>query len=247
MHPFKIAAAQVASVAGDIDANMEIHAAAIATAARNGVSVLVFPELSLTGYELDLAAGLAIAPTDPKLSSLTDLARRHDIAVAVGAPLRNGRQKPKIGAIVATAQCVLAYEKMHLSGSELAFFSSGGQPLVLESRGHRVGVAICADSSHATHPQTYAELGAGIYATSVFLNADWYDSDVPRLAGYAVRFGLLTVMANHAASKGSYESVGKSTVWTPKGAVLVQASGLENALLIATSEDGLWRGQRVLL
>src|SRR5262245_53260102 len=57
---FKIAAAQVPSVRGDIDANIAIHAAAMAAAARHGVTVLVFPELSLTGYEPDLAAELAM-------------------------------------------------------------------------------------------------------------------------------------------------------------------------------------------
>lgn len=43
---FKIAAAQVASIRGDIDANIAAHAAAIEAAAEHEVSVLVFPELS---------------------------------------------------------------------------------------------------------------------------------------------------------------------------------------------------------
>ena len=55
---FKIAAAQVASVRGDIEANVATHAAAIQAASERHVSVLVFPELSLTGYELDLGCPL---------------------------------------------------------------------------------------------------------------------------------------------------------------------------------------------
>ncbi len=50
MHEFKIAAAQFASVRGDLAGNIRVHAAAIAAAAAHGVSVLVFPELSLIGY-----------------------------------------------------------------------------------------------------------------------------------------------------------------------------------------------------
>ena len=61
MSDFKIAAAQVASVPGDIDRNIATHAAATAAAAQHGVSVLVFPELSLIGYEPSLAADPALA------------------------------------------------------------------------------------------------------------------------------------------------------------------------------------------
>ena len=63
---------------------------------------------------------------------------------------------------------------------------------------------------------------------------------MPRLARYALRYGMLTVMANHAASVGTYTSVGKSAVWAPDGALLAQAEGAENALVIATSHDAVW-------
>ena len=47
MPDFRIAAAQVPSVRGDIDANIATHAATMSAAAKHAVSVLVFPELSL--------------------------------------------------------------------------------------------------------------------------------------------------------------------------------------------------------
>jgi predicted amidohydrolase len=67
MSQFKIAAAQIASVRGDLGGNIRLHAAAITAAAARGVSVLVFPELSLIGSEPDLAAELAISATDERL------------------------------------------------------------------------------------------------------------------------------------------------------------------------------------
>ncbi len=51
MIPFRVAAAQVPSQRGDVERNVATHIAAIEAAARHGVSLLVFPELSLTGYE----------------------------------------------------------------------------------------------------------------------------------------------------------------------------------------------------
>ena len=246
MSEFKIAAAQVASIRGDIDANIAAHAAAIEAAAEHEVSVLVFPELSLTGYEPDLAAELAMSAMDGRLEPLRALARQHHMKVVVGAPLHSGASKPALGAIVIDASgCTTSYRKMHLGTPERAIFVAGDRPLAFTVSGHTVGVAICGDSSQPTHPQAYAALGANIYAAGVFLNAEWYATDMPRLMDYAARFRLLTVMANHADSIGTYASVGKSAAWAPGGALLAQAKGVERAVVIATSTNSEWRGDVV--
>ena len=137
------------------------------------------------------------------------------------------------------------YRKMHLGGTERIFFDAGELPLALTVAGQTVGIAICADSSRPTHPQTYAERGASIYATGVFLNSDWYATDVPRLRDYAAQYRMLVVMANHASSTGTYTSVGKSMVWRPDGTVLVEAAGAESVLLIATNRNATWHGEVV--
>ena len=243
-HGFKIAAAQVASVRGDIEANVATHAAAIQAAGEHHVSVLVFPELSLTGYEPDLARESIVSQDDSRLSPLITLARQYRMEVVAGAPVRNVAEKPAIGAIVITAVgSIRTYRKMHLGGSEPNYFDAGDAPLALTVRDHTVGIAICADSSRETHPKAYADQGATVYATGVFLNSEWYLTDVPRLAEYAARYRMLVVMANHAASVGTYTSVGRSAVWTPGGRVLVQSDGDESALLIAEHRDGTWRGE----
>jgi predicted amidohydrolase len=241
---FKIAAAQVPSVRGDIDGNIATHAAALAAAAEHEVSVLVFPELSLTGYEPDLAAELAMAATDRRLVPLLALARHHHMEAVVGAPLHNGAAKPALGAIVIAASGTpRTYRKMHLGSSELDYFAPGDTPLTSTVSGHTLGIAICADSSQPAHPQAYADLGANIYAAGVFLNSEWYATDAPRLAAYAARYRMLIIMANHAASVGTYTSVGKSAVWAPGGVLLAQAAGAENALVIATSKNAVWHGE----
>lgn len=241
MSEFKIAAAQVASLRGDIAANLRTHAAAISAAAEHGVSVLVFPELSLIGYEPDLAATLAITAADKRLAPLATLARQHQMAVVVGASLQNDGAKPYLGAVLFTADgATRAYTKMHLGSSESAYFAPGGPPLSFALNGETIGLAICADASKPSHPQAYAESGCTVYAAGVFLNAEWYGSDAPRLADYAYRFRMLTVMANHGASVGSYVSVGKSAVWAPGGALLAQANGTENCFVIATRNRDGW-------
>jgi predicted amidohydrolase len=246
MSHFKIAAAQVASVRGNIDRNTSTHAEAIQAAAKHEVSVLVFPELSLTGYEPDLARELAMSATDSRLTPLRLLAQQHRIEVVVGAPLLSRTEKPALAAILLSANgSTRTYCKMHLGGNESDFFSAGDKPFSFTVEEYTTGIAICADAAKASHPQTYADAGAGIYAAGVFLNEEWYLTDVRRLADHAVRHRMLVLMANHAASVGTYTSVGKSAAWAPDGALLAQAEGPESALVIATSSRSGWIGEVV--
>lgn len=246
MSEFKIAAAQVASVRGDLAANIRTHAAAITSAAKQGISVLVFPELSLIGYEPDLAAELAITATDECLKPLAALVHEHRMAVVLGAPLRNTGTKPHLGAILLAADgSIRGYAKMHLGGSEPNYFAAGETPLAFATHGKTIGLAICADASQPSHPQAYADRGSSVYAAGVFLNAEWYATDAPRLAGYAARFRMLVVMSNHAASVGTYGSVGKSAVWAPDGTLLAEANGTESSLVIASGTRGVWCGEVV--
>lgn len=243
MRDFTIAAAQIASIRGDLAANLAAHVHAVEQAARHRVSAVIFPELSLTGYEPDLAVSLAFDEDDGRLAPLCELAARHEMTVVAGAPIRTGHPKPLIGAFVMSASGALSvYRKMHLGSSEAPFFATGSVPHIEMVDGQRFGVAICADTSQPSHPRTYAELGARIYAAGVFLNEEWYETDTARYPRYAAQFDMLAVMANHGASVGTLTSVGKSAIWAPGGTLLVQATGTESALVMATLERGLWRG-----
>ncbi len=246
MSHFRIAAAQVASVFGDIDKNISTHLAAIRAAARYGINVLVFPELSLTGYEPELAENLAIEANDRRLIPLITLARELQIEIVAGAPLRFGAAKPGLGAVlISSHQITRTYCKMHLGGNEPDFFTPGDIPLSFSVNEQKIGIAICADASQTTHPKAYAASGATIYAAGVFLTSEWYETDAPRLASYAGQYRMLVVMANHAESVGTRNSTGKSAIWDPDGTLLAQAASVENALVIASYEHSQWSGEVV--
>ena len=152
-HSFMIAAAQIASVRGDVAANVAKHAAAISAAAAAGVSVVVFPELSLTGYEPDMSASLAFTDDDARLEPLRRLVVDHHLTTMIGAPIRT-EDKPAIGAfILGPDGARRVYRKMHLGSSETPFFSPGTEPVVLEVGAYRIGASICADSSQHSHAE----------------------------------------------------------------------------------------------
>lgn len=255
MLPLRLAAAQVPSIRGDLAANLATHAAAIRAAAAQGVRFLAFGELSLVGYEPELAATHALAVDEPRLDGLARLAAEHGMHVMVGAPLRTrtgaaagDAARPALGAIVlAPDGGRTSYSKMHLGGGETRYFAPGATPVTLVTEGRKLGLSICADSSEPGHPAAYAAAGAEVYVASMFLDAEWDRTDRPRLPRHAAAHDLLVLLANHGASTGSYRSVGRSAVWAPGGALLAAARGTEAALVIATRGDDGWAAEVVAL
>jgi predicted amidohydrolase len=83
-----IASGQTVPVRGNVDLNVEEHLRLVHVAAEEHVQVLVFPELSLTGYELDLADDLAFSESDPRLAPLVQAASSWSMTLIVGVSVR---------------------------------------------------------------------------------------------------------------------------------------------------------------
>src|SRR5262245_44086305 len=86
--PRAIAAAQTCPAKGDVAANLCEHLMLVDLAASKGAQVVVFPELSLTGYEIELAPQLVFSDPDSRLEPLIALAASRSMTVVAGAPVR---------------------------------------------------------------------------------------------------------------------------------------------------------------
>ena len=245
MTAFTLAAAQSISIAGDVPANIERHLVFMRVAAQQGVQLLVFPELSLTGYEPSLAAELAIAPEDKMLAPLREMARELRMTVVVGMPIRLTPQAGVlIGALVLGADGSLAvYTKQHLHAGEEVAFVAGQGGAALEWGDDRIALAVCADFSHASHPRAAAQAGATVYAAGVLISEGGYATDCVLLQGYAAEHGLLVLMANHGGPSGGWTCAGRSAIWAADGSLLAAVPGVGDALLITRREGGRWAGQ----
>lgn len=115
---FTLAAAQYPAAAANIACNLERHLEFVAQAAERQVQLLVFPELSLSGYELADAAELALTLGDPRLQPLAAAAQSHQMTIIVGAPLRSGQALHIAALIFPPNGAVAAYTKQHLHGAE---------------------------------------------------------------------------------------------------------------------------------
>lgn len=256
-HPCTIAAAQTASIANDVAANTATHLRAVQKAAAHGADVVVFPELSFTGYEFDKAAELAFRSDDPRLTPLREAAVRHTMTILAGGPLHpscitpttaaTGVARPYLGCLLARSDGSLhTYAKIHVHTGEDAVFAPGTQHMVLPAAGETVGVAICADTCNATHPARCAQMGASVYAAGVLISKQGYAADAALFAEYAAQHGMVTLMANHCGPTGGWEPAGKSCIWLPDGQHR-HAPEHEQALVLGRREPHGWTLQTVLL
>ncbi|WP_110601839.1 carbon-nitrogen hydrolase family protein [Salinicola lusitanus] len=239
-----IGLAQLSALAGDLDANLARHLAVVEAAARQGVSLLVFPELSLTGYEPDLAAVLAVSPRSERLAPLRAAARRYGMHVVAGVPL-NGETRPRVGVVIVGPEGdePMTYAKRYLHPGEEAAFEVGETQVVCELGGERVAFAICADTNAPAHAAECASLGATVYLAGALITAGGYDADTRRLAEIAERYAMLVGMANHNGTSGGMAAIGCSGFWTAAGPLSTADGG--DALVIATRQGDGWRGQVV--
>jgi predicted amidohydrolase len=248
-----VAAAQTVPVRGDVDANLAGHRALIDAAARAGAQVLVFPELSLTGYELDLGPRLAFSETDRRLNPLIDAASSLAITLVVGAPV-SLRGRLHIGAfIIAPSREVKVYTKHHLGAfssraavdgrvppPERTYFHPGdANPLVC--LGNDVGaVAVCADTGRPSHPQQAADRGATLYLASMFVIPSEFDAETTNLAAAAARHSMTVVFANYGGPSGGLAAAGGSSIWSETGALLVRLDSAGAGIALATNESDRW-------
>ncbi len=203
MSTFTIAAAQSSPIRGDISANIRRHETLVALAEAHGADVIVFPELSLTGYEPTLAAELAVEPSEEGLRPLSNLAQETGVVVMVGCPIRCGGERPYIGMLAFQPDAEVAvYRKRFVHTSEEPYFSAGEDTLVISAAGKKIGAAICADVNNPTHAADAARLGAQIYAAGVAKTPGDLDQAEANMASRAQQHHMLTLMANYTSATG---------------------------------------------
>jgi predicted amidohydrolase len=238
-----IAAAQFASIPGDISQNLSRHLRFAAAAAEHGVQLLVFPELSLTGYEPAIARSNSVHPQDSRLDPLRHLAEKADMTIVVGAPILNEQRELHIGALALCPDgSVSTYTKQYLHQGEEEIFAPGQGGAMLLVEDTPVALAICADTTRPQHAADAKEHGASIYAAGVLITEGGYEPDTTLLSGYSAQHKMVVLMANHSAPTGGWVSAGKSAIWSEDGDVVIASPGTTEALVIARKKGHVWDG-----
>ena len=193
------------------------------------------PELSLTGYELAAMPSLMLHAGHAQLAPLREAAQRTGMAITVGAPVESTAALPSIGAITLRPDGSHAvYAKHHLHDGETRFATAGAAPVHLQAwGGQQIASAICADTNHPSHAGQAARADATVYAAGILTSANGYAAEAPLWAGYAHEHQMTVLIANHGGPAGGYVSVGRSGIWDAEGALVVEAPGTGDWLVIA--------------
>ncbi len=222
--PLRVAAVQCVAHPGDIPGTVAEHARQIAEAADDGATVVLFPELSLTGYEPDLIDlhGIRIAADDPVLQPISLICQQRRVHALVGAPTA-GRSLPQIGVLHVDPRGVIrvAYAKQHLHIGEVGIFGAGSAGAAVEVDGWKLALSVCSDSAVDAHPIEAAGGGADAYlvgALYVIGSEDRIDEQMQ----VATAQHMWAVLAQYSGGTGGGPACGLSGAWRPDGTEVVR-------------------------
>ncbi|HXH28503.1 MAG TPA: nitrilase-related carbon-nitrogen hydrolase [Candidatus Polarisedimenticolia bacterium] len=253
----RVALAQIEPLLGDVRGNIRAHLRAARRAARLGARLLVFPELSLTGYRLqDLVAEVAIRADDPVLRPLLAASRR--IALVVGLVEESERHRYHNSALLLHGgRIVHVHRKLYLPDyglfEEGRYFAAGDGLRAFTTPLGRMGILICEDLWHPSTALILAQDGAdyllvlsnsptqGIGSTEGFLNqSTWRDL----LKVTSQLQTTYVVWVNRVGFEDGVNFGGGSCVVDPSGRIAAQAALFEEDLLVCDLDRSALRRAR---
>ncbi|MBW4360713.1 carbon-nitrogen hydrolase family protein [Flavobacterium taihuense] len=236
-----LAAAQTKPKRGDIDTNLLDHYRLIKLAAINGAQLIVFPELSITGYEREDAVRLAFNKNDFRLNHLKELATENKITIIAGAPIRIQSDLFLGEFCIAPNDSVSIYTKQFLhTGEEVYYQPSFDYNPVIEIEDERIACAICADIDHPKHPENARKRNSSTYIASIFFSPNGIPQAHQSLQNYAYQFQMNVLMANFGGDSYGSPSGGRSAFWNNKGELIVQMKDSGSGLLLVQKQHSGW-------
>jgi NAD+ synthase (glutamine-hydrolysing) len=256
----RVALAQVEPALGDVRRNMTRHLRAAEQAARRGADLVVFPELSLTGYLLqDLVSDVAIRLDDRAALRPLLLASRR-IAMVLGLVEETERHRYHNSALyLEDGRIVHVHRKVYLPTygmfDEGRYFAAGDRLQAFPTALGRMGMLVCEDLWHPSTALVLAHDGADYLL--VLSNSPTEGIDTRHgLLGRQTWIDLIRVTAqlqttfvawvNRVGFEDGVNFGGGSCVVDPFGATIAEARLLQEDLVIADLDRPVLRRARTV-
>ena len=253
----RVALAQCAPALGAFERNMRLHLDWIERARGAGARLIVFPELSLTGYYLkDLAADIACAADDRRLAPLAEASRGIDIVAGFAERRPDGRVHIASGYWSGGALAHV-HRKVYLPTYGIfddgRYFARGERFDVFASAAGQAGIGICEDMWHVSTPYLYAVRGAQIllYVSAspgrgVAEGGDLGTAESCRLMDsfYAQYLTTYVVFVNRVGNEDGIAFWGGSEVVAPDGTVVARAAEFDEDMVVVEVDPGLAARER---
>jgi predicted amidohydrolase len=247
MMSFRIALAQIDSVLGDAAKNVARHADVTSKAQKSGAQLVVFPELSLTGYSVkDLQWDLAVSPSAlPKTYAPLMKAGKSVSILAGGIEEGEDFGIYNSALLFDAAGCRSVHRKVYPPTygmfEEMRYFGRGGSARAFDTPFGRIGVLVCEDLWHLPLPYLLALDGAQIIITLVASPTRVGGGEGLPIASVntenhkaiARLLSVYLVFCNRVGFEDGVSFWGGSEVVGPDGSVVASAKILEEDLITA--------------
>jgi predicted amidohydrolase len=248
MAGLRVALVQMDTRLGDLQANLERHLETIQQARKQDADLVVFPELSLTGYLLqDLTPTVALRPlpSEPVFAALLKASREVDLLF--GFVEVDGRHRfYNSAAYLSQGELSHLHRKVYLPTyglfDEGRFFAWGDQVRAFDTRFGRFGALICEDFWHAAPPYLLwldgadvllfisASPGRGLNREPALESTRW----VERInQAYASLFTAFVCSTGRVGYEDGLNFWGGATAHDPDGELICKGPYHEPALVLA--------------
>jgi|SRR5688572_4002606 len=232
----KIGVAQTRPVKGDIPRNIAGHKKLIDLAVTCGAGMIVFPELSITGYEPELAKELATDKDDQRFNDFQKISDEKHITIGIGMPLKSDTGILISMIIFQPQQPRQVYHKQYLHEDEIPYFVNGPSQNVLANSPDKISLAICYEISVPEHSEKAFKNGSGIYLASVAKSVSGVEKAVKGLSETAHNYSMTVLMSNCIGHCDNFDCGGKTSIWNNKGLLMGQLDDISEGILIIDTQ-----------
>jgi len=207
----------------------------LGTAQKQGVELLVLPELFVSGYNVgSQVETLAESADGPTATVIAGLAQKYRMAIHYGfSEADSGKLYNAVQCIGPDAQVLGHYRKRVLPpGFEASFFTKGDGIGLFTWRGISIGMLICYDAEFPELARQLAIAGADIILVPTALASGWGWVARQMMPTRGYENGVYFVYANYTGLDHGMCYLGESFIGSPMGSVAVRA-GSEEQLVVA--------------
>lgn len=228
----KICLAQTQSEAGNIQENIANHLKFVERAIVYKADLIIFPELSITNYEPQLAKTLATKVEDNLFNPFQKLSNEHGVVICVGMPT-NATNGINISLLIFQPNKERdVYSKQLLHQDEEPYFLAGYKQTMLTIKATQIALGICYETLQEDHFVNTIQKGVDIYIASVAKSKKGIEEASEFFSKMAKAHGLPIMMVNCIGACDDFVSAGQSVVWNAKGELVSQLDATNQGILI---------------
>jgi omega-amidase len=246
----KVAVAQIACVLGDPEANLQKVHEFSRRAKEAGAQLIVFPEMTDTGYSMPVIQKHAASMASGFVPGLTDIAKDLSVAIISGVSERDGSSIYNAQVLVdSDGNIVAKYRKAHLYAvspvEEQTCFAPGDGFESFALGDLRLGFSICYD---LRFPEMYRKLAIEENVGAFIISSAW---PFPRIEHFrilalarAIENQAYVIASNRVGKDEDLWFCGSSAIIDPRGVTIAAASADREELIHADISQELVRSVR---